>query len=141
MRATLAVSLASLVTALFACGEAPKGAAPLSPAASEARSPELAAALARVGDVRAFAPTPAAAYRAIGCERGEVDGLDVLVCHYADAAQAEAATTSARDFAEGALSGLVRQAGADLIAVADRKKVDPKGVRISKLVKDFTAAR
>ncbi len=84
--------------------------------------------------------TAAKPYDALGCARGEVEELDVLVCHYADATAAETATKSLREFVAGALTGVVRKSGSDLVAIADRKEVDPKGERISRLAKAFSPA-
>jgi len=130
----------ALVTSLIfaACGEpSPPGAGALAGAVA---ADELAPALARLGERDAFETTAARPYQALGCARGEVEGLDVLVCHYADEAKAEAATSSLREFVQGALSGLVRRSGSDLMAVADRKQVDPKGERISRLARAFVPA-
>ena len=43
---------------------------------------------------------------------------------YADDAKAEAAQASLREFVAGALTGVVRKAGNELMAVADRKQVE-----------------
>lgn len=93
--------------------------------------------LDRVGKASAFEQTAAKPYAALACARGEVEELDVLVCSYPDAGSAEAALKSLREFVAGALSGVVRQSGNDLVAIADRKEVDPKGERISRIVGAF----
>lgn len=122
---------------VLACGE--KEGAP-GAAGVGGDSADLSAVLARVGNAAAFETTAARPYAALGCMRGLVEELDVLVCHYADAGAAEAATKSLNEFVAGALTGIVRKSGSDLIAIADRKEVDPKGERISRLAKAFTAA-
>lgn len=109
-------------------------------AAVPAEGVGLESALGRLGTPEAFEPTAARPYAAASCMRGEVEGLDVLLCHYEDAAKAEAETGTMREFVTGALSGVVRSAGSDLMAVADRKEVDPKGERISRLVTAFAPA-
>jgi hypothetical protein len=128
-----AIKALCLVALLVGCGR-DEGQAP----PAEGATSVDAAVLTRLGPASAFETTAARPYAAQACARGEVDGLDVLVCHYADAAAAEKATPSLREFVAGALSGIVRKAGSDLVAIADRKEVDPKGERISKLVKAFT---
>lgn len=121
---------------LVGCGKDAESA----PAGAGSAASVEPAVLERLGSASAFEATAAKPYAALGCARGEVEGLDVLVCHYADAASAEAAKPSLREFVTGALSGIVRQAGSELVAIADRKEVDPKGERISKLTKAFAAA-
>jgi hypothetical protein len=143
----LAISFA----ACGACGEssAPPSAPGEAPAPRKAELDRASAAapeavdfgpvLGRLGlDSADFEPSAARPYAAIGCVRGESDGLDLLLCRYADGAQAEAAMSTLRDFVVGALSGLVRVAGSDALAIADRKQVDPTGERISSLEASFS---
>lgn len=130
------LSLMSLaLVAALGCGE--KEAAPGKPTEGGA---DLSAVVERVGDASAFETTAAKPYAALSCVRGLVEELDVLVCHYPDVGSADAATKSLNEFVAGALTGIVRKSGSDLIAIADRKEVDPKGERISRIAKAFVVA-
>jgi len=130
------ITRTSVAILMSACGKDSAPSSPTNPEGAAALSVDTAV-LERIGDASDFETTAAKPYAALGCARGEVEELDVLVCHYADAAAADAAAKSLREFVAGALSGLVRQAGSDLMAIADRKEVDPKGERISRLTRAF----
>ena len=88
-------------------------------------------------EVGKFDKTPAKPYGALGCVKGKVDKLDVLICHYKDAAGVKAANKKVTRFLEGAVSGAMRQRDKLLLVVADRDKIDIKGKKIDKLLKTF----
>jgi len=71
------------------------------------------------------------------CKAGAVNGLDVTVCEYPSPAAAEAAKPSGLA-AVGAVTGAAIVAGKRLLVVADRKKADPSGRSIDKLIKVFS---
>lgn len=98
----------------------------------------VAAGLTKAGfKVGAFEQAAARPYEATACTRGEVDKLDVLLCRYASADDAQKARAKLEQFVAGAVSGAVRSAGPTALAVADRAKVDLQGKRINKLLKAF----
>lgn len=71
------------------------------------------------------------------CYLGKVDGLEVTLCRYADAAEAEAAR--AQGLARvGETTGAALPSGRLLLVVADRDGVDPTGRTINKIARAFS---
>jgi hypothetical protein len=68
------------------------------------------------------------------CQAGTVDGIDVLVCNYASPAEAKAAEDAGLGWI-GQATGASQARGAALVVVADRKKADPSGRTINRLLK------
>lgn len=68
------------------------------------------------------------------CASGMVGGLDVLACVYPTATAAQAAEEPGRGWV-GLVTGAAQAKGTVLVAVADRKKVDPTGKLINQLMK------
>ena len=68
------------------------------------------------------------------CQSGTVDGLDLVVCNYATPAEAKAAEEPALAWV-GGVTGASQAHGAALIVIADRKKADPNGKTINRLMK------
>jgi len=91
-------------------------------------------------DVGPFKKTAPGPYAASDCVRGQVEKLDVLLCHYADAAAAKRATHKLETFVGTAMSGAVRQSSALLLAAADRNKSDPRGLAMQKLLSAFNSS-
>lgn len=77
---------------------------------------------------------PAEVAFARDCQGGAVSGVDVLVCNFASPAEAKAAEDPALAWV-GSATGAAQAHGAALIVVADRKKSDPSGRTINKLMK------
>jgi hypothetical protein len=67
------------------------------------------------------------------CASGTVNGLDVLVCTFATETEAKAAEDGGLAWV-GDATGVSRARGAMLVAIADRRKVDPSGRTINRLV-------
>lgn len=136
-----------LFWALAACGgsEGPS-AGPLAPSqvagapnavvapVSESVAPEV---LLPLGPGEPFEVTAARPWDARACVSGSRAGLDLLVCRYADEAEAEANKKRLGGFLAGAQSGVVARSGEVLLAVADKAKVDPKGYEIARLIGAF----
>jgi hypothetical protein len=80
------------------------------------------------------APAPATVAFAKDCQAGVVQNLDVLLCSYATPAEAKAAEDPALAWI-GAATGAAQAHGAALVVIADRKKADPNGRLINKLMK------
>jgi hypothetical protein len=78
--------------------------------------------------------TAAKPYGAKECARGEIEKLDLLVCRYANEAEAKGAQTSFDDFLGSAVSGLLRRYGSLIFAIADRNKSDPQGKQLNKIL-------
>jgi len=68
------------------------------------------------------------------CQSGTIENLDVLLCSFATPAEAKAAEEPALSWI-GQTTGTAQARGAALIAIADRKKSDPNGRLINKLMK------
>lgn len=82
------------------------------------------------------AAPPAAATVAFGkdCQSATVEGIEILVCNFATPAEAKAAEDPGLAWV-GAVTGASQAHGAALIVVADRKKADPSGRTINRLMK------
>ncbi len=83
-----------------------------------------------------FAPVDGQALSNGQCRSGAVDGLDVTVCEYASPEAAAAARASGLA-AVGSATGASVIEGKRMLVVADRKKADPSGRSIDKLIKVF----
>lgn len=68
------------------------------------------------------------------CAEGMVSGLDVLICVFHSATEAQTAEDKGLDWV-GSNTGSSQAKGMTLIAVADRKKADPSGKTINQLMK------
>ena len=68
------------------------------------------------------------------CQAGTVNSVDVMVCSYATADDAKTAQDLGLKWV-GDTTGISQAKGSLLIVAADRKKADPKGDTINKLVK------
>jgi len=84
-----------------------------------------------------FAPIDGQAFGNGQCKTGAVNGLDVTVCEYSSPAFAETAKPSGLAVV-GAATGAAVVAGKRMLVVADRKKTDPSGRSIDKLIKVFS---
>lgn len=80
------------------------------------------------------AMTPASVTFGKDCQSGTIEGLDVLLCHYPSAAEAKAAENAGYTWVNQA-TGTSQAHGASLIVLADRRKVDPSGRTINRLMK------
>jgi hypothetical protein len=67
-------------------------------------------------------------------QSGAVESLDVLVCSFASPAEAKAAEEPGLAWI-GSATGASQAHGSALIVVADRKKADPNGRMINRLMK------
>jgi hypothetical protein len=78
----------------------------------------------------------AAATVAVGkdCQAGTVERIDVLVCNFASPAAAKAAEDAGLAWV-GPTTGASQAHGAALVVLADRKKADPDGRKINRLLK------
>jgi len=77
---------------------------------------------------------PATVAFAKDCQAGTVENVDVLVCAFATPAEAKAAEEPALGWV-GTVTGASQAHGSALIVLADRKKADPSGRTINKLLK------
>lgn len=84
-----------------------------------------------------LAPTslaPASVAFAKDCQTGKLAELDVLLCNFASPAEAKAAEDPGLGWI-GQATGASQAHGAALVVIADRKKSDPNGRTINKLMK------
>jgi hypothetical protein len=68
------------------------------------------------------------------CSAGTVNSVDVLVCVFPTADAAKAAHDAGLQWV-GDTSGFANEKGTLLIAAADRRKADPTGATLNKLIK------
>ncbi len=68
------------------------------------------------------------------CQGGTVEGIEVLVCNFASPAEAKAAEDAGLAWV-GQATGASLARGAALVVLADRKKADPSGRTINRLMK------
>jgi hypothetical protein len=80
------------------------------------------------------AMTPATVTFAKDCQSGTVEGVDVLLCNFAAAAEAKAAEDPGLTWI-GQATGASQAHGAALVVLADRRKTDPSGRTINRLMK------
>lgn len=70
------------------------------------------------------------------CQQGTIDGIDVLVCEYADEAAARKAEERGLAVV-GEATGASLARGKLLLVVADRRNADPNGRRIHQITRAF----
>src|SRR5262249_51343855 len=68
------------------------------------------------------------------CQSGTIEGIDVLLCNFTTPAEAKAAEDPGLTWV-GEATGASQAHGSVLIVLADRKKSDPNGRTINKLLK------
>jgi hypothetical protein len=78
--------------------------------------------------------TPATVAFGKDCQSGTIEGLDVLLCSFASPAEAKAAEEPGNTWV-GDATGSSQAHGAALIVLADRRKADPSGRTINRLMK------
>jgi hypothetical protein len=82
----------------------------------------------------ASALTPATVAFGKDCRSGTIEGLELLLCRYPTPAEAKAAEDKGYGWV-GQATGASQAHGAALIVLADRRKVDPSGRTINRLMK------
>jgi hypothetical protein len=80
------------------------------------------------------AMTPAKVAFGADCQSGAVENIDALVCSFASPAEAKAAEEPGLSWI-GSVTGASQAHGSALIVLADRKKADPNGRMINRLMK------
>jgi hypothetical protein len=116
---------AASVLALAACG---KG-------ADKAATPRDAVLDAwKAGTIAPSGMTAATVTFAKDCQSGTVENLDLLLCNFATPDEAKAAEPQGEVWIAKA-TGSSQAHGAALIVLADRRKADPNGRTINKLMK------
>jgi hypothetical protein len=78
--------------------------------------------------------TPATVAFGKDCQTGTVEGIELLLCGFATPDEAKAAEDGGLGWI-GQATGVSQARGAALIVLADRRKVDPSGRTINRLVK------
>lgn len=68
------------------------------------------------------------------CQSGTVESIDALVCSFGSPAEAKAAEDQGLGWI-GSVTGASQAHGSALIVLADRKKADPNGRMINRLMK------
>jgi len=117
--------------ALVACGKS-GGPDKASGSAASARDAVLDAW--KTAKLTPSAMTPATVTFAKDCQSGTVEGVDVLLCSFASAAEAKAAEDQGLTWISQA-TGASQAHGAALVVLADRRKTDPSGRTINRLMK------
>ena len=77
---------------------------------------------------------PAQVAFAKDCQGGTIESLDVLICSFATPAEAKAAEDPGLAWI-GSATGVSQARGSALVVLADRKKADPNGRMINRLMK------
>ena len=80
------------------------------------------------------AMTPVKVAFGVDCQSGTVESLDALVCSFGSPAEAKAAEDQGLSWI-GSVTGASQAHGSALIVLADRKKADPNGRMINRLMK------
>lgn len=80
------------------------------------------------------AMTPATVAFGKDCQSGTVESIDALVCSFGSPAEAKAAEDQGLSWI-GSVTGASQAHGSALIVLADRKKADPNGRMINRLMK------
>lgn len=86
------------------------------------------------GGLEVSAMSPASVAFGKDCQSGTLAGVDILVCEYPTPAEAEAAKEAALGWV-GDTTGMSQVSGKVVIAAADRRKADPSGRTINKMMK------
>ena len=122
---SLAVLIAVLAAAAAACGKG--GDKPAGPR-------EAVIAAWKADKLTPSAMTPAKVAFGVDCQTGTVESIDALVCSFASPAEAKAAEDPGLSWI-GSVTGASQAHGSALIVLADRKKADPNGRMINRLMK------
>lgn len=125
---TSAMRTMAFLLVLTACGKSDKSAG----SAAGARDTVLDAW--KTAKLTPSAMTPATVAFAKDCQSGTVEGIDVLLCSFASGAEAKAAEDQALAWI-GQATGASQAHGAALVVLADRRKTDPSGRTINRLMK------
>jgi hypothetical protein len=142
------LSLATVTTAgaLGCSKKAPGGgAAPASgtPAAHVSGTPQTGDVLGALKDAGlqadGFAPLEPVPYGASYCEQGRVQGVDTLICEFADDGTLGRGKQLVHDewSRENVQTGVATASKHTLLAIADRGHHDPNGKTISQILKAF----
>lgn len=83
-----------------------------------------------------FQPADGSSFGASACAAGSIDGIDTLVCEL-PGDPTPPAKKAAEDWIGQAVTGSVLTRGHTLLAVADRRRVDPNGKTIHKITQTF----
>jgi hypothetical protein len=87
----------------------------------------------KAGKLTPSALTPATVTFGKDCQSGTIEGMDVLLCNFASAAEAKGAEDPGLVWV-GDATGMSQAHGAALIVLADRRKTDPSGRTIYRLM-------
>ena len=86
------------------------------------------------GKLAPSAMTPAQVAFGKDCQSGTVENLDVLLCDFGSNADAKAAEDAALAWV-GQATGAAQAHGSVLVVIADRRKTDPSGRTLNRLMK------
>ncbi|HEX4421229.1 MAG TPA: hypothetical protein VH165_25115 [Kofleriaceae bacterium] len=117
-------------------------AAPAAAAGSAAPAAEIAAGGGRDAVLDAWKAdklvpaglTPVAVPVGKDCQTGTVEGIEVLLCNFGTPADAKAAEQPGLAWI-GQVTGSSQAHGSTLVVIADRRKADPNGKKINRLMK------
>jgi hypothetical protein len=140
MRARRLASALALATLAAGCGK--KTSAPGEPphASGTPHTDEVLDAWKKEGLAPDnFAFTSPAAYGGAYCARGQVAGVEALICEYADDQGVDRGKKLVEDQFEkqGMATAVVARTKRTVLAVADRTSVDPTGKTINRLIVAF----
>lgn len=137
-RRWIALAVAGLALAFGGCGKSkPNG------PAHAAGTPHTDAVLDAWKDAKLvpdrFAAVQPPPYAATYCERGDVAGVETLVCEYGDDATLERGQKQLEEewLRSGVRTGVALRNKRTLLAAVDRERHDPNGKTINQLIQAF----
>jgi hypothetical protein len=145
-----ALAVATATTLLSGCGKKSSGGAPAGGPAGSQPPASHVSGTPHTDDVvdawrsaglrpEGFAPLQPVPYGAAFCEEGRVQGVDTLVCEYADDGTLGRGQQLLKDEwgREGVHTGVTLTSKRTMVAIVDRGRHDPNGKTINQLVKAF----
>ena len=135
-----ALALAALAGSTLACSKSKGGAPGAAHISGTPHTDKVVDTLTDAGlHAEGFAPVQPTPFGAGYCEQGRVEGIDTLVCEFADDAGLDQGKKLMQDQweREGVQTGVASTAKHTLIGVVDRGHHDPNGKTISRIVAAF----
>jgi hypothetical protein len=134
------IALAALAGSTLACSKSKGGAPGAAHVSGTPHTDKVVDTLTDAGlHAEGFAPVQPIPFGAGYCEQGRVEGIDTLVCEFADDAGLDQGKKLMQDQweREGVQTGVASTAKHTLIGIVDRGHHDPNGKTISRIVAAF----
>ena len=134
------IALAALAGATLSCSKSKGGAPGAAHVSGTPHTDKVVDTFTDAGlHAEGFAPVQPIPFGAAYCEQGRVEGIDTLVCEFADDASVDQGKKLMQDQweREGVQTGVASTAKRTLIGIVDRGHHDPNGKTISRIVTAF----